>query len=114
MAIRSIISCSLVLVIMAMCGSGCVSSGAQVTDQQVASIKTGQTTEADLINMWGQPRSSQMTMNGNKQLAWVHVEMTNFMDPFGPHHNSEKGIIVTVDKNGVVIDYKPIESEQNN
>ena len=114
MPIRTTIAVVSLLGILLFYNAGCYSSGPQITPQQVSSIQRGVTTEADLVKMWGEPFSSHTTMNGNKELDWAHVDenITGTFIPFAPQNSQAHGVIVTVDKDGIVTDYRESETTQ--
>lgn len=53
--------------------SGCVSSGTEVSADQVAKFKAGVTTEADVIAALGQPNRVSTLPDGSKMESYVHI-----------------------------------------
>ncbi len=53
---------------------GCHTMGQQIDQSKVAEIKKGQTTEADLVQMFGPPNQRTVSSEGNTILMWMYHE----------------------------------------
>ncbi|MDL2284274.1 hypothetical protein LJC19_03935 [Oxalobacter sp. OttesenSCG-928-P03] len=58
----------------AMLLAGCASSGVDVDQEDISSLKPGITTEKDVIARFGPPTSTEMLQNGRKMLIYTHTE----------------------------------------
>jgi hypothetical protein len=63
---------------------GCVSTGRNFDESRVADIRKGQTTEADLRQMFGPPQNRSMNSEGMTTLMWMYHEMTTKPQTFIP------------------------------
>ena len=96
--------------------AGCASSGRNYDATQVSSIKKGQTTEADLIQTFGEPQERATDAEGNQRLIWsythVHANGASYIPIYGAFAGGSEGttktLTVTV-KDGVVTDYQSTE-----
>jgi hypothetical protein len=55
---------------------GCASAGRNFDESKVAGIAKGQTTEADLTQMFGPPQNRSTNSEGMTTLMWMYSEMT--------------------------------------
>lgn len=86
---------------------GCMSHGTNFDSNKVSSIKKHQTTEAELVQMFGEP-DQRGEANGKKRLTWTHVTVS--MSPLGvilpmQHSSQAKSLMVTLTPDGTVEDY---------
>ncbi|MHA5669125.1 hypothetical protein ACVSKH_30320, partial [Pseudomonas aeruginosa] len=64
---RNILVASIVLTAVL---SGCASSGKEITQEQVDRIVQGQTTQDQLISIFGKPMAEQYNSDGSRVLTW--------------------------------------------
>ena len=92
---------------------GCMSSGTNYDQTQVSQIKKGQTTEAQLVQMFGEPTQRMTDGDGNNHLTWTFTEAQANAASYVPvvglfaggTNGTTKSLFVTT-KNGVVTDYR--------
>lgn len=53
---------------------GCHTMGRQIDQGKITDIKKGQTTEADLVQMFGPPNHRTVSSEGNTTLMWMYHE----------------------------------------
>ena len=98
-----------VLVLGAILVAGCATSGTNFDSSKVSEIKKGETTEAELIQKFGQPNQRTIDSEGLTHLTWQYVEAhasgKNFIPFYGAFHQesntSNKMLMVTL-RDGVV------------
>ena len=54
--------------------TGCASTGQNFDESKVSQIKKGETTEAELTQMFGQPTNRSISSEGTTMLMWTYVE----------------------------------------
>lgn len=54
--------------------AGCAASGVKVTDDQVASLKKGETTKADVLRTFGQPTMQMRLADNTSMVMYSHFE----------------------------------------
>ena len=54
--------------------AGCASVGNNFDDSKVSQIKKGETTEADLVQMFGQPQNRSVNSEGQTTLTWMYTQ----------------------------------------
>jgi outer membrane protein assembly factor BamE (lipoprotein component of BamABCDE complex) len=93
------ITCTVLAAVLAACSPRSNTHGNLLTDGQLADIKVGQTTKAELMRLVGPP-SSQGTFDAQ---VWYYigrqVEQWAF---FSPHVKQQKSLAVYFDQNNVV------------
>lgn len=67
---RKILVASIVLTAVL---SGCASSGKEITQEQVDRIVQGQTTQDQLISIFGKPMAEQYNSDGSRVLTWGYA-----------------------------------------
>lgn len=72
------------LIGMALLLCGCASVGHNFDSRKVAEIKVGETTEADLINMFGPASHRGMESTGTISMGWVYTQATTKASTFVP------------------------------
>lgn len=95
------------------CLLGCASTGTNFDEGKVSQIKKGETTEAELIRMFGQAESRGVTSEGMTTLTWMYVESTvkgesfiPFAGPFvGGTRSKQKMLMVTLGADGKVSNF---------
>jgi hypothetical protein len=91
---------SIVLTIaMAVLLAGCA-SGTRFTQRQVDQIEIGATTEAELIQIFGDPTSSTVSAEGSKTLAWMWSYSS-----IGGFRSGAKVLTVMLSPDGLAKDY---------
>lgn len=55
--------------------AGCAASGVKVTDEQVAGLKKGETTKAEVISAFGSPNMQMRLADGTSMVIYSHVEV---------------------------------------
>ena len=70
---------------------GCASTGNNFDDSKVSQIKKGETTEADLLQMFGQPQSRSLNSEGQTILTWSYVEARVKGETFIPYAGAFMG-----------------------
>ncbi|MGQ3824196.1 MULTISPECIES: hypothetical protein [Pseudomonas] len=90
----SIILASLVL-------SACTTQyGNPITDSQLAQIKKGETTKAQLLSSFGQPLATARNSDGTQVMSWGHAKVG-----FAGSSYKNQGLSVILDENGKVVSY---------
>jgi hypothetical protein len=69
---------ALILTALALVGGGflfgCASVGRNFDETKVSQIKTNETSEADLITLFGKPQNRMMNSSGQMILTWMYSE----------------------------------------
>jgi len=65
--------------------AGCASTGENFDEGKVSQIKKGETTEAQLIQMFGQPQSRGVNSEGATTLTWTYIESRVKGESFIPY-----------------------------
>lgn len=65
-------SCLAVLA-LCLCLLGCADGPKKITTQKVNQLRPGQTTEHDLVRMFGKPTDRVVEVNNSVTLSWFHV-----------------------------------------
>lgn len=84
---------------------GCVSTGTNFDESKVSQIRKGETTEADLVRMFGKPnnRTTQMTDGKTSTvLTWAFVKSNAFGGPLMSTDVKMKTLGVFLDASGKV------------
>lgn len=100
------IACILLLI----AGVGCSSSGTNFDQSKTAQIKKGETTEADLVQLFGAPEGRTISSDGQTTLTWSYMESRAKGESFipvagaflGGHKSSHKMLMVTIGPDGKV------------
>jgi outer membrane protein assembly factor BamE (lipoprotein component of BamABCDE complex) len=85
---KSNLKSSLKLILSAMAVAwvvGCASSGQNFDESKVSQIKKGETTEADMIQMFGQPENRAVNSDGISTLTWQYTESRVKGESFIPY-----------------------------
>jgi len=93
--------------------SGCSSSGKKIEQSNVSQIIKGQTTEADLVRMFGPPSNRMANSNGTVMLMWSYFSHDMNAASFIPYagmvlggsKSESQNLHVTLGPNGKVQDY---------
>jgi len=101
---------ALVAAIIALTPSGCASSGSNYNEAKVSEIKKGQTTESELVAMFGEETNRSVDSNGNVSLQWTYFENRVNGKTFIPFAGSflggtdtkQKFLIATLNPEGTV------------
>jgi hypothetical protein len=89
----------LIVGLLSACLLGCATPGQPYDDAKVAMIKKDVTTEAQLLDWFGPPRTRTMRADGTKALAW------RFPSGKGHARGSSGSLAVALAPNGTVTDY---------
>ncbi len=65
--------------------AGCASTGNNFDDSKVSQIKKGETTEAQLIQMFGEPQRRGVNSEGATTLMWMYMESSVKGESFIPY-----------------------------
>ncbi len=92
---------------------GCMSSGTKIDQNRVTEIKKGETTEADVIQMFGQPNRSFVNSDGTKMLMWNYHESRTKGTTYIPYagiflggsDSSSQSLTVNIGPSGKVTNY---------
>jgi hypothetical protein len=92
---------------------GCASVGKNFNADNVAKIQTGKTTEADLVQMFGEPQQRGLKTGGLKTLTWIYTESRVKGETFipiagafmGGADTKTKSLTVSLGSDGTVTDY---------
>jgi outer membrane protein assembly factor BamE (lipoprotein component of BamABCDE complex) len=82
---------------------GCASVGQNFDESKVSQIKKGETTEPELIQMFGQPQQRGVNSEGQSVLTWMYSEATVKGESFIPYAGAFIGGTNTKDKTLTVI-----------
>jgi|SRR5581483_8210757 len=109
--------CGLLLMIALL--GGCAAGSKPIDMEQLSSVQTGKTTEADLVRMFGEPQFGTAGSDGSQYLTWTHADMTNtvlgglgvpFISPV-PHM---QGLNAKLAPDGTVSSYTTSEGNPTN
>lgn len=78
---------AITVIALACCFSmlGCASTGNNFDESRVSHIKKGETTESELIQMFGEPQQRGVNSEGQTTLTWMYVESTVKGESFIPY-----------------------------
>ncbi len=82
---RSISLCAALLV------AGCASTGTNFDESRLSEIRKGETTEAQLVGLFGQPESRSINSENVTTLAWVYAEARVKGESFIPYAGAFMG-----------------------
>ncbi|GGF00723.1 hypothetical protein GCM10011611_02900 [Aliidongia dinghuensis] len=93
--------------------AGCMSSGTEVKQEQLADLQKGKTTYAEVVSKFGPPNSSTVTSEGAKIISYVHTETqakaATFIPIVGAFAGGATGkmtnVTMTFDSSGVLQNY---------
>ena len=91
---------------------GCASVGNNFDENKITQIKKGETTEAQLVEMFGQPQNRTVNSEGQTTLSWIYAESSVKGESFipyagafmGGHNSKSKSLNVTL-QDGKVTTY---------
>jgi len=78
--------------------AGCASAGNNFDDSKISQIQKGQTTEADLVQMFGQPQNRATDSEGMTTLTWMYMQSTVRASTFIPYAGAFMGGTNSKDK----------------
>lgn len=98
----------LLMILSALIG-GCASTGNNFDESKLSQIKKGETTEADLVKMFGPPEGRSVNSEGITTLNWTYAEATVKGESFIPYagafmggnRSKAKTLMVTLAENKV-------------
>lgn len=73
------------LLAVAFLAISCASVGNNFDESKISEIKKGQTTEADLLKMFGQPENRTMNSDSGLTLTWMYAESAVKGESFIPY-----------------------------
>jgi hypothetical protein len=76
---------------MALFAASCASVGNNFDDSKISDIKKGQTTEADLVKMFGDPQNRMMNSDTGLTLTWIYSEAKVKGESFIPYAGAFMG-----------------------
>lgn len=93
--------------------TGCASAGKNYDSRKVTDIKKGETTEAELVGMFGKPETRGINSEGSVTLTWLyseaHVKGATFVPLVGMFaggvNSKTKTLLVRLDSSGKVASY---------
>lgn len=93
---------------------GCASTGHNFDSRKVTTIQKGETTEADLVVMFGKPSYRTISSETGVKLAWIYVESTADAASYVPLvgafaggvTSKTKTLNVSLDQSGKVSSYE--------
>ena len=93
--------------------AGCVSTGRNFDESKITDIKKGETTEADLVKLFGPPESRSSDSDGHTHLDWSYMESRMKGQSFIPYagafmggsDSKHKMLMVTLGADGKVTHY---------
>ena len=74
-----------VAILIAAALAGCASTGTNFDESKVSQIKKDQTTEADLVQMFGQPENRSVNSEGQTILTWIYAQSEVKGETFVPY-----------------------------
>ena len=93
--------------------TGCYSVGQNFDDSKVSYIRKGETSEAELIQMFGEPQNRTVNASGVRSLSWDYTEARTKGESFIPYagaflggtRSQHKMLMVTLGPDGKVTDF---------
>jgi outer membrane protein assembly factor BamE (lipoprotein component of BamABCDE complex) len=81
------------ILLAVLCGliGGCTSTGNNFDESKLSQIKKGETTEADLVKMFGPPEGRSVNSEGITTLNWTYTEATVKGESFIPYAGAFMG-----------------------
>jgi len=70
---------------------GCASSGNNFDDGKISQIKKGETTEQDLVSMFGEPQNRSVNSDGIVTITWMYAESRVKAQSFIPYAGAFMG-----------------------
>lgn len=100
-------------VILAAMLVGCVATGTQVREDQLAKLEKGKTRIQDVVSTFGQPSSSTLNSDGSRIIVYMYVEAQARPETFIPFIGGLVGgadsrsnmVTLKFDRTGVLVDY---------
>lgn len=83
---RALVSCLLTAFALS-----CASAGNNFDESKISQIKKGQTTETDLLKMFGEPENRIVNSDGGLTLTWVYSEARVKGESFIPYAGAFMG-----------------------
>ena len=70
---------------------GCASTGNNFDESKLTQIKKGETTESDLVKLFGQPEKRTISSDNTTTLTWTYAESTVKGESFIPYAGAFMG-----------------------
>ena len=101
------------LLIVAVFLAGCVATGTQVHEQQLAKLEKGKTTIQEVVSSFGQPSTKTLNSNGTRTIVYMYVEAQARPETFIPFIGGFVGgadsrsnmVTLQFDRAGILVDY---------
>jgi len=87
---------------------GCASSGSKMDTANLDRIEVGETTQQEMIEMFGQPLGQNYTEDGRLALTWHYVHV----GPFGTNMQ-QQNLVAQFDEDGKVERYNMLDGSPN-
>lgn len=84
--------------------AGCASSGTKMDAADLERIEVGQTTQQEMVQMFGQPLAQQYSSEGHLTLTWHYVHV----GPFGSNMQ-QQNLVAQFDNEGKVERYNMLD-----
>jgi hypothetical protein len=88
---KSFLSLSGILCLLALFAVSCASVGNNFDDSKISEIKKGETTEADLVKMFGEPQNRSISSENGLTLTWIYSEAKVKGESFIPYAGAFMG-----------------------
>jgi hypothetical protein len=88
---KSFLSLSGILCLLALFAVSCASVGNNFDDSKISQIKKGETTEADLVKLFGEPQNRSISSENGLTLTWIYSEAKVKGESFIPYAGAFMG-----------------------
>ena len=88
---KMFLSLSGILCCLALFAASCASVGNNFDDTKISQIKKGETTEADLVKMFGEPQNRSVSSENGLTLTWIYSEAKVKGESFIPYAGAFMG-----------------------
>jgi outer membrane protein assembly factor BamE (lipoprotein component of BamABCDE complex) len=88
---KSFLFLSGILCFLALFAISCASVGNNFDDSKISQIKKGETTEADLVKMFGEPQNRSISSESGLTLTWIYSEAKVKGESFIPYAGAFMG-----------------------
>ena len=88
---KTFLSLSGILCCLALFAVSCASAGNNFDDSKISQIKKGETTEADLVKMFGEPQNRSVNSESGLTLTWIYSEAKVKGESFIPYAGAFMG-----------------------
>ena len=88
---QSLARISAFLLSLCLIAAGCTSVGNNFDESKIQSIKKGETTEADLVKLFGEPENRAVNSEGGVTMTWMYSEARVKGESFIPYAGAFMG-----------------------